>query len=161
MSAIAQCWKVVTSDLYSDFPSVLSGAAEPLVPFLHYVRECTSTNDRLLYIGYQPEVYVVAGRGFGGGHMMFLGRFHSLPDEQALTVRRLASQQVPFVLIPAEMHEDFPRVFSQVWQYVNRQYVPFTSVDVNGRPLAILVQASRIAGRQAEREWPCPLSPPT
>lgn len=159
-AAVARRWSAVTSDLLSDYPSVLSSATEPLAPFLEYVRECTSLDDRLLYVGYQPEIYVIANRGFAGGHMMFLGGFHSSPEEQALTVGRLAEQQVPFVLVPAAERAGFERSFPQVAGYVEARYRPLTSVDMDGSSVDILVDASRVSGAPAPGEWPCPLPPP-
>lgn len=158
-AAVARRWAAVTSDLLSDYPSVLSSATEPLAPFLEYVRECTSRNDRLLYVGYQPEIYVIADRGFAGGHMMFLGGFHASPGEQALTVGRLAEQQVPFVLVPAAERAGFEQGFAQVASYVNARYRLLTSVEMDGGSVDILVDASRLDGQPAPGEWPCPLPP--
>jgi hypothetical protein len=157
LGAMTDRWVDVSTDLQRNFPSVLSSATEPLIPFFDYVRRCTAEDDRLLYVGYQPEVFVLAGRGFAGGHMMFLNRFHSSPDEQALTVRRLMRQKVPFVLVPSAMRNDFRQVFDQVWGYVHEHYVPLTSIEMDDGQVDILIEATRRAGVSAHQTtgWPC------
>jgi hypothetical protein len=154
-------WNAVTADLREDFPSVMSSTVEPLALFLDYVRQCTAPDDRLLYVGYEPQVYVLARRGFAGGHMMFFSGFHSTPEEQALTVQRLAAQRVPLVLVPSAGRDDFRRTFAQVSAYVEARYVPMTTIAADAGAIEVLMDAAR--GRPPltddSRDWPCLLTP--
>jgi hypothetical protein len=110
-----------------------------------------------MYVGYQPEVYVVAGRGFAGGHVIYSGGFHAAPQQQALTVRRLTTERVPFVLLPAAMRDHFQQVFTEVWHYIEMNYIPMTTVDVDGDPVEILIDESRQPARSVYQPtgWPC------
>jgi hypothetical protein len=161
-AATIERWRAVTTDLHEEFPSVVSSAVEPLALFLDYVRQCTAADDRLLYVGYEPEVYVLAQRGFAGGHMMFFSGFHSTPPEQALTVARLSAQRVPFVLVPSSARDDFRRTFAQVSEYIDRRYVRMTSIATDTGTIEVLLDASR--GRppltNQSSDWPCPITAP-
>ena len=155
--SLATRWQLVTRELRQEPSGFMPNASRPLVPFLQYVRHCTSPQDRLMYVGYQPEVYVVAGRGFAGGHIIYAGRFHADPQQQALTVRRLTSERVPFVLVPAGMRSHFREVFPDVWRYVESHYRPLATVDPEGDPVDILIDASRTGPATIDRStgWPC------
>jgi len=155
--ATAERWRQVTTSLQQDLAGPLpNGPSEALVPFLRYVRRCTAPDDRLMYLGYGPEVYVLARRGFAGGHMMFIWGFHSSHEEQALTLRRLQRQQVPFVIAPPEAAGHMARVFADVWREIEPRYRPMTSIEWNNGEIDILVDPSRTpSGVDAETGWPC------
>jgi hypothetical protein len=157
LSTIAARWQTVTRELRQEPPGLIPNSSRPLVPFLQHVRECTSPDDRLMYVGYQPEVYVVAGRGFAGGHIIYSGRFHADPRQQALTVQRLSHEAVPFVLLPAGMRAHFRTEFPQVWRYVEARYRRLTTVDPGGAAVDILIDTSRATAATIDRAtgWPC------
>jgi len=147
----------VADDLREEAPELLPGTAQQLAPFLAYVRECTADDDRLLFVGYEPELFVIARRGFAGGHMMFFGQFNAAPQDQALTVQRLARESVPFVLMPSANHVAFRNVFGEVARYVDANYRPMTSIGGDGEAIDVLVERSRppAASLHPPTGWPC------
>ena len=155
--AMADRWDDVDSELEHDAPNLLPGQVLSMKPFLDYVRRCTSPQDRLLYVGYQPEVFVVARRGFAGGHLMFASRFHASSLEQSLAVERLKAHPVPFVLLPAERRDEFQENYAAVWRHVDANYVPMTVIDTDAGPLEILIHRTAAAQRSRADStgWPC------
>lgn len=154
---VAARWAEVGRELRRDDSTLMPGSARALVPFFRYVQRCTSPDDRILYVGYQPEMYVFAGRGFAGGHMMFYGGYHASPEEQALTLERLARSSVPLVLVPSSMREHFDEVFTPLAEYVGERYVPIAAVPGEHDSIAILAERTRTVGRSSDAAtgWPC------
>jgi hypothetical protein len=155
----ADRWQDVADQLERDAPDLLPSHVLSMMPFFDYVRRCTAAGDRLLYVGYQPEVFVVARRGFAGGHLMFASRFHATPLEQALALERLRVQRVPFVLLPAARRVEFRESYADVWRHVDTNYVPMTVISTDAGPLEILIHRNTAArGSMGESTgWPCPV----
>ena len=42
-----------------------------------------------MYIGYAPQAYFFARRGFAAGQVVFEGKYYTSEEEQALMLRRL------------------------------------------------------------------------
>jgi hypothetical protein len=155
--AIAR-WQQVTAELQQDLGGPLpNGPARALLPFLEYVRQCTAPDDRLVYVGYAPEIYVFARRAFGGGQLVFLDRYHSSPAAQALTVERLGRQHVPLLLLPRPLRTEFQDVFGDVWHHFEGRYEPMTSIPMDdGTEVDILIDGSRmVTSRYGPAKWPC------
>ena len=53
------------------------------LPFFRYLNRCTATTDRLLVSGPYPDVFVLARRGFAGGHIAFMEGLLSLRRRSA------------------------------------------------------------------------------
>ena len=49
-----------------------SSAANELLPFMRYVDRCTMPEQRLLVMGFMPEVSVLTKRAFAGGQSTFI-----------------------------------------------------------------------------------------
>jgi hypothetical protein len=146
----------LADDLRDERPDVLPGTARAFAPFFQYVRQCTAEDDRFLFIGYQPEVFVIAGRGFAGGHIFFFNQFNAAPEHQALTVERLTRESVPFVLVPPANRDHFEEVFGDVSRYVEARYRPMASIGGERYPVDVLVERSREAASMHEPTgWPC------
>jgi hypothetical protein len=93
---------------------VPSRQAAALMPFMAFLQRCTARDDRVLVTSLRPEIYVIANRGFAGGHVSFAPGFYGSDTEQALTLSRLRHQSVPFVVrildVDAELVETMPLV---------------------------------------------------
>ena len=89
-----------------------------------YVLECTIPSDRVLFIGFAPQLFFYAERPFAGGQVYLHPGYHSSPADQRLTVERLARQRVPIVVSDDTEAEDFERRFPIVYAYVQQHYRP-------------------------------------
>jgi len=156
-AGVAARWAEVGRELRRDDSALMPDSARALVPFFRYVQRCSSPDDRILYVGYQPEMYVFAGRGFAGGHMTFYGGYHASPEEQALTLERLARSPAPFVLVPSSMRDHFDEVFAPLAEYVGERYVPIAAVPGDHDAIEILAERGRTSGRPSDPAtgWPC------
>jgi hypothetical protein len=135
-----------------------SRAAVALVPFYAYVDRCTRPEHRLLAVGNIAELPVFARRAFAGGQIAFLGGYYDSEAYQRLTLRRLAQQVVPLVLIPGEAYAgDFARGFPLLAAYVNGRYVPLgTYGEDAGTSIQVLFDSTLpVSARDAETGWPC------
>ncbi|HEY5949551.1 MAG TPA: hypothetical protein VIV40_28850, partial [Kofleriaceae bacterium] len=97
-------------------------AADPEAGMIEYLRACTEADDRVLIVGYQPQVFYYAGRRFAGGMPYFIQRRFSSAADQTSIVEKLKAQRVPLVLVEESLHmldEDYPRVAA----YVRSRYV--------------------------------------
>jgi hypothetical protein len=118
---------------------------------VRYLRDCTGRADRVLLGWFAPDIYFFAQRGFAGGAAAFFGRHWSEPRFQARSVRLLASQSVPVVVLLAG-DELFPQSYPQLMQYLRDHYenVGATNFDDaqngNGK-YSLLVRRDRRADR--------------
>jgi hypothetical protein len=135
-------------------PSRQAGA---LMPFMAFLQRCTAPTDRLLVTGLRPEIYVLANRGFAGGHVSYAPGYYGDVKEQTLTVSRLRRQSVPFVLrlqeIEPGLHRDLPLVAA----YLDEHYAPLAYIEV---PEALGIHVYLERGRRAASVdpatgWPC------
>ena len=135
-------------------PSRVSAA---LVPFFKYLDRCTAPDDRLFISGPYPDVYVLARRGFAGGHVAHLGGFYSSEREQSLTLARMQRQSVPFVLLVLEEEGDFTSSFPKLVTYIDHAYEKLTDIPIDGmKPVRLLVERRRVpSGVDVETSWPC------
>ncbi len=102
-----------------------------LPALVSYLRACTTPDDRAMYIGYAPETYFLAERGFAGGHVVFEGAYYASPEEQALTISRLQRERVPIVAMRDESTPDFRHAFTALAGYLDAHYVRVGTVDVS------------------------------
>ena len=137
-------------------PEVLPSMAQHLAPFFEYLQACTTVDDRLLFVGYEPQVFVLAGRGFAGGHMMFFGDFHTSPRDQMLTIARLERESVPFVIVPESKLVDFEKARGAEAAYVASHYRLLATLPVEDDRYGVYVEAARVpSSRHDETGWPC------
>jgi len=121
-----------------------------------WVMRCTAPTDRLLVAGgFAPEIFYYAERGFAGGQVHFLTRWHETPREQAFTITLLDRQRVPVVLMGSE-EAQFRRRFGEVAAYLDARYVevPFAYGGPQGWRVLVRRQAPA-AGIDAELSLPC------
>jgi len=118
---VVRRWRDINTRLHDTSPGpVPSYPSGMLLPFIEYVRECTSPEDRLLYGWYSPELNVVTGRGFAGDHRRFYRRLTSW--EQAVMISHLKRVRVPLLVIPVDRHQWFASTFPDIWRYLQPRY---------------------------------------
>jgi len=64
-----------------------------------WIHECTNPDDRILVVGYRPEVFYLAERRFAGGIAFFQGGYFSDEGSRRRIVRTLAGEAVPIVIV--------------------------------------------------------------
>ena len=128
-----------------------------LVPFFRYVSRCTVPSDRLLVSGPYPDVFVLARRGFAGGHIAFLQSFYHSDADQRLTLTRMQRESVPFVVLPLDDQDTFAGSFPQILAHITRGYDLLADIPVDGlKGVRIMVERERQRhGTDAETGWPC------
>lgn len=136
---------------------VPGGDVLPPAPLIVYLQQCTEPDDRVLHLGYAPQTYFFAHRGFAGGHVVFEGNYYSSQEEQNLTLRRLRRERVPVVALPDENAEHFRRTFGAVAAYVDANYVRAGTIDLPGdRRGDVFLDRTRVpVGRYEPLGWPC------
>jgi hypothetical protein len=128
-----------------------------LVPFFHYLDRCSATSDRLLVSGPYPDVFVLARRGFAGGHIAFMEAFYNSDAEQSRTLERMRQESVPFVVLPLDDQDAFARSFPKVLAHITSNYELLADIPVEGlKGVRILVERSRRpSGVDSMTGWPC------
>ena len=139
---------------------VPSRNSEALRPFYAYVQRCTLPRDRLVMTGLQPDVFVLANRGFAGGQMAYRPAFYASVKDQRKAIARMEAQSVPFVIVALEEERGFRGALPLVASYVDGHYEPLAKIPVpDTRGLQIYIERGRrAAGRDTATGWPC-LSP--
>jgi hypothetical protein len=136
-------------------PSSVSAA---LIPFFDYLDRCTQPSDRVMMTGMFPDVFVMAERGFAGGHVGFLEPFYTSTLEQERTQTRLQRESVPFVLLFLDREERFRNSFQILSAHIDRRYDALADVPVDGttRGVRIFVEKGRPVTRlDGNTDWPC------
>lgn len=133
--------------------------AQPLAPapLVVYVKQCTEPGDRLMYVGYAPQTYFFARRGFAAGQVVFEGTYYTSPEEQDLMLRRLRREQVPVVAIPDDNAEEFRRKLRALAAYLDANYQRAGKIDLPGDQRGDLFVDRRRASVRvyAPAGWPC------
>jgi hypothetical protein len=130
-----------------------SGVSEALLPFFPYVDRCTAITDRLLMTRLYPDVFVLAGRGFAGGHVALLEGFYSSVEDQERMIAQLRRESVPLVLMLRD--EEFRGDFELVSAYIDARYEPMTDIAVEEAALRVLVDKHRPRRTDPATGWPC------
>jgi hypothetical protein len=122
-----------------------------------YVNRCTAPTDRLLVLGFQPEVFFYADRRIAGGNVVFHANLGAAAAEQELIVGRLRRQRVPVAILPVDQADEIERVYPRVKEYLDGRYaVAKESGFGEGRPIRVLVDRSIEASHSdSELNLPC------
>jgi hypothetical protein len=117
-----------------------------------YLYRCTRPSDRVLVVGYAPEVPVFAERLFAGGRATFVYGYYLDERYSRETLARLATESVPIALAePEGVYERTPIIAN----YLKSTYVDVGSVMASGRPLRVLVQRRAPGNPSGPRGLPC------
>ena len=120
-----------------------------------YLNRCTRETDRLLVVGYQPEVYFHANRRFGGGIAVFTANMGAAPVEQALIVERLQRQHVPIVIVPVDRLGEL-RAYPIVSRYLDTRYEIAREFGFgDARPFRVLIDREAVPSH-IDEEWGLP-----
>jgi hypothetical protein len=87
-----------------------------------WLNECTAVNDRVSIIGFEPQVFFVAERGFAGGLAFYDLGWNSSERDQALTIERWSRQRVPVILAMETEWESFSRDYPMVRAWIDERY---------------------------------------
>jgi hypothetical protein len=122
-----------------------------------WLNECTAETDRVSVIGFEPQVFVVAERGFAGGTEFYDLAWNSSPTDQALTIERWSRQNVPVVIAMESEWNAFSRDYPQVRTWIDQRYHEVhRSSFGGGKPVTILVDKTRPpTGTHADTQLPC------
>jgi hypothetical protein len=133
-----------------------SSASVELIPVFKYLQACTEPTDRFVYLGFGPDVYFYASRGFGAGHAVWLATYYSSDEEQRLARDRWAGERVPIVIVPENEIERFHRVFPIVAAHLDARYRRIADVSLGDRRGIVLVDESLPSrGAHPGLGWPC------
>jgi len=96
-----------------------------------YVRSCTAPTDRVLAVGYIPELFFMASRQFAGGHVWIQPRFFNTAGHQALMIDRILSYRVPIAITVAEPEytADYVKSFPALTNMLHREYQEAATED--------------------------------
>ena len=128
-----------------------------LLSFFRYLDRCTATMDRLLVSGPYADVFVLARRGFAGGHIGFQEGFYHSDADQRLTLERMKRESVPFVVLPLDDQDAFARSFPHILAHLTAAYDVLTDIPVDGlKGVRILVERARPRiAIDVPTGWPC------
>jgi hypothetical protein len=122
-----------------------------------YVNRCTAPSDRLLVLGYQPEMFFYANRKIGGGNVVYQSNLGSAPAQQAVIVGRLRRERVPIAILPVDHAQEIEEVYPIVKRYLDEHYdVAVESGFGEGRPFRVLVDRNAVPSHvDSELGLPC------
>jgi hypothetical protein len=128
-------------------------AASPSAIAADYLQHCTTAADRVLIVGYAPEILALAERRFAGGRPSVVPGFYNQERYVAFMVRRLELESVPLVLAEAEgYYGEFPALGA----YLRDFYMEEGMVPVDGgRSLRLLARRGRPMRPYGLEGWPC------
>ena len=140
-----------------DGDHIPSRQASALMPFMSFLQRCTARSDRLLVTSLRPEIYVIANRGFAGGHVGFSPGFYGSDAEQSLTLARLRRQSVPFVVRVLEVDGELAETMPLVFAYLDEHYELLAELDVADKPdiRLYLERGRRAVSTDQQTGWPC------
>jgi hypothetical protein len=94
-----------------------------LPALVRYVNRCTTPDDRLLVLGYQPEFFFFADRRIAGGNAAYIANLGAAPRQQEAIVTRLEQQRVPVAILAMNRLADIESTYPRVKRYVDGRYV--------------------------------------
>ena len=117
-----------------------------------YLDRCTRPTDRVIAVGYYPEVLAFAERRFAGGRVTFV--VGNYADERYLreTIAKLRSQSVPIILGGREV--DYSE-FGLLGDYIRAHYNDVGAVTINGDSLRVWVRRGLPATMSGPGGLPC------
>ena len=122
-----------------------------------YINRCTAPTDRLLVLGYHPEVFFFADRRVAGGNAVYHANQASTPEQQETVVARLNRESVPIVILPVYAVAELDSTYPILKRYLDSRY---TLAKESGfgedRPFRILVDRQHSPSlRDKELDLPC------
>jgi len=147
------------STLYGSRPLDLYAppGAAGLPGLARWLNECTADTDRVSVIGFEPQMFVLAERGFAGGLAFYDLGWNSSDRDQALTIARWSRQRVPVILAMATEWESFSRDYPAVRAFIDARYEERASSSFGGgKALTVLTdRTSSPRATHAATGLPC------
>jgi hypothetical protein len=131
--------------------------ANGLAGLARWLNECTFEDERLALIGFGPQVFVLAERGFAAGLAFYDLGWSSSERDQALALSRWSRQRVPVVLGMEAEWDSFSRDYPRIRSHIDDRYVMVErSAFGGGKPVIVLVERSATPARiHAATGLPC------
>jgi hypothetical protein len=123
-----------------------------------YLNQCTTPDDRIVVMAYQPELLALADRRFGAGRAAVLPDLLSEDEHERVMLQRWRQQQVPLVLTePGDDYaSDYRDQFAVLDGYLQSEYEPAGTLPIDGGELRVLRRRTRAAVRQfGDEGLPC------
>lgn len=106
--------------------------AQGLPAVARWLHACTRDGDRVSVVGFEPQLFVLAERGFAGGLAFYDLGWNSSARDQQLAIERWSRQRVPVVLALATEWESFSRDYTAIRAFIDRRYAPALTSDFGG-----------------------------
>jgi hypothetical protein len=125
----------------------------------HYVSACTAPDDRVLAIGYIPELFFMAHRRFAAGSVWIQPNFFDSDADQQLMIQRIVRYRVPIVItVPEpEYTSEYVAAFPALTTLLRNDYEEIATTDF-GRGFRFRVLSRRnlaATRRYAFNQLPC------
>lgn len=124
-----------------------------------YVTACTKPDDRVLALGYMPELFFLAGRRFAAGNVWIQPKFFDTPADQQLMVDRVVRERAPIAItVPEpEYTTEYVTSFPTLTGLLRTAYVDAGTIDFGrGFRFRVLTRRDRPATRTYELDrLPC------
>lgn len=131
--------------------------AEGMEALAKYVRQCTAPEDRVLALGYIPELFFMSYRRFAAGQVWILPGFFNTEPHESFMVDRIVRYRVPIaVTVPdPEYSTDYVPSFPAITRLLSSQYRDVGTIDFGrGFRFRILVR-SELTPTRMYRDLPC------
>jgi hypothetical protein len=100
-----------------------------MAELVRYVRQCATSEDRLMASWFAPEIYYFSGRAFAGGMAVYFGGHWSELEYQRRTLARLNAEMPPIVIVQGRTSGPFREGYPLVDQFVWSRYRLAATVD--------------------------------
>lgn len=122
-----------------------------------YVNRCTAPETRLQVLGFEPQMYYYAERGFAGGQSFFHSRWHDSMDDQRRALTRWQTEDAPLLLAVARELESVRSSYPFIYAYISRRYRLAGEIPGDNRgPVTVMVDRRAPAlGSYGAGDLPC------
>ena len=117
-----------------------------------YLHDCTRPTDRVIAVGYYPEVLAFAERLFAGGRVTFVVGYYADERYQRESLAKLESQSVPIVLGGREV--DYSE-FKWLGDYLHARYDEVGVVSSTGASLRVWARRGLSPTKPGPQGLPC------
>jgi hypothetical protein len=128
------------------------GGRESDGSLVRYLGTCTPSGSRLLTLAFAPELFFYTGRGFAAGHVMLMSGYFVTDRDEAFMLSRLAREDVPFVIVDAEIERELPVSYPRVVEFVSGRY---HEVVREGKFVVLAETARQPVSRYGDGRLPC------
>jgi len=121
-----------------------------------WLNACTRDSDRIVVVGFEPQIHVVADRSFGGGLAFYDTSWSSSDADQRLVLARWSAQNVPVVLALNSEWNAFSRDYPLVRAFLDERYRVWAESEFGGtKAVKIFVRADHPAEGRSSDGLPC------